>query len=417
MFNKKFITLFLIFFVLIVFNPLYAQEKTTTNSQSPQEYDEDYYKAYIPPPAPPDEVKAYDTPNDKGSSITIEWKLSTDDDGSGNIVTGYEIQRAESPQGPWKTVKKLPPKTNKYIDFTKENENWYVENYKDYYYKVLALGLGYPSESRVVGPVQAKPQWFHTGKTPILVATILFTIFVIFYIQLARKNPNIFIRPIAGIEAIDDAIGRATEMGKPILYVLGLGGPSDIATIASYTILNRVAKKTAEYQTDLIVPCNDPLVMMIAREVVRSAYLDAGRPDLFNPEEMVYFVTTMQFAYVAAVNGIMIRRKTATNFYVGTFYAESLLLAETGNIAGSIQIAGTDRVAQLPFFITACDYTLIGEELYAASAYLGRDPILLGTLKAQDLGKAILMVWILVGSLLLSLFGSTFLKDIIALKF
>ena len=390
----------LLILIIIVNTNIFAQDNN--NSQE-----------ILPPPR---NLRAYDTPNDKGSSITLEWELSSKDDGSGNIIRGYEIYRSTSPEGPWELVREVGAGTKKTTDFTRETDKWYVENNKDYYYKVRVIGKGISSESKVVGPVQAKPQWFHKGKFPILVATILFTLFVIFYIQLARRNPNIFIRPIAGIEAIDDAIGRATEMGKPILYVLGLGGASDIATIASYTILNRVAKKTAEYQTDLIVPCNDPLVMMIAREVVRSAYLDAGRPDLFKPEEMVFFVTTMQFAYVAAVNGIMLRRKTATNFYVGTFYAESLLLAETGNIAGSIQIAGTDMVAQLPFFITACDYTLIGEELYAASAYLGRDPVLLGTLKAQDLGKAILMIWIILGTLLLSIFGISFLRDIITVN-
>jgi len=181
--------------------------------------------------------------------------------------------------------------------------------------------------------------------------------------------------------------------------VLGLGSAADIATIASFTILNRVAKKTAEHQTELIVPCQEPIVMTVAEETVRSAYAEAGRPDLYT-DKIVFFTTSMQFAYVAAVNGIMLREKTATNFYLGLFYAESLLLAETGNVAGSIQIAGTDEVAQLPFFVTACDYTLIGEELYAASAYLGRDPLLLGSLKAQDLAKLIIMLLIIIGTLL-----------------
>ena len=70
-------------------------------------------------------------------------------------------------------------------------------------------------------------------------------------------------------------------MGRPILYVLGLGGPDEIATIASYTILARVAKKTAEYRTDLIVPCNEPIVMTIAQETVRNAYIEAGHPDAY----------------------------------------------------------------------------------------------------------------------------------------
>jgi hypothetical protein len=85
---------------------------------------------------------------------------------------------------------------------------------------------------------------------------------------------------------------------------------------------------------------------------------------------------------------------------MGYYAAEALLLAETGAATGAIQIAGTDSTNQLPFFITACDYTLIGEELYAASAYLSREPLLLGSLKGQDVGKALVMILIIVQTLL-----------------
>ena len=199
-------------------------------------------------------------------------------------------------------------------------------------------------------------------------------------------------------------------MGKPILYVLGLGTAADIATIASYTILGRVAKKVAEYQTRLIVPCYDPITMTVAQETVKTAYADAGRPDDYN-EDMVYFVTQSQFAYVAAVNGTMLRERPATNIYMGLFYAESLILAETGALAGSIQISGTDQIAQIPFFIVACDYTLIGEELYAASAYLGREPLLLGSLKAQDYAKAAFIVLAVIGFLTIN-FGIDWFKQL-----
>jgi hypothetical protein len=93
----------------------------------------------------------------------------------------------------------------------------------------------------------------------------------------------------------------------------------------------------------------------------------------------------------------MLREKPATNFYMGMFYAESLILAETGFVSGSIQIAGTDQLIQIPFFVTACDYTLMGEELYAASAYLSQEPQQLGTLKAQDLGKVAAVAIMIIG--------------------
>jgi hypothetical protein len=88
---------------------------------------------------------------------------------------------------------------------------------------------------------------------------------------------------------------------------------------------------------------------------------------------------------------------------MGYFFAESLILAETGSQGGAIQIAGTDADTQLPFFVTSCDYTLMGEELYAAGAYLSRDPILLAQLKGQDVGKVAIVALILVSTLLLTL--------------
>jgi hypothetical protein len=96
----------------------------------------------------------------------------------------------------------------------------------------------------------------------------------------------------------------------------------------------------------------------------------------------------------------MVREQSATNFFMGYYFAESLILSETGASTGAIQVAGTDSVAQLPFFVVTCDYTLIGEELYAASAYLSREPLLTGTIKAQDLAKLLLVVVMVLLSIL-----------------
>jgi len=195
---------------------------------------------------------------------------------------------------------------------------------------------------------------------------------------------------------VQEAVGRATEMGKPILYVPGILDIDDIQTIAAVTILGRVATMVAEYDADLLVPCARSLVMATAQEVVKEAYLEAGRPDAYRRENIRY-LTDEQFGYVAGVDGIMLREKPAANFYLGAFYAESLILAETGHSIGAIQIAGTAMPSQLPFFIAACDYTLIGEELFAASAYLSGEPRLLGSLVGQDWGKVIILIFIIAG--------------------
>ncbi len=367
----------------------------------------------VAPPAPPTGVTAADSPDDAGRSITVRWQVSPDDGRGRSTVIQYKIFRGETAAGPFVERGVAPSLTTVYVDRGTEapNDPNFFPNKKDFYYQVAAVSAtGEEGMSAVAGPTQATEQWYNVGRTPTFIAVLAFTALTLYFISRARKKADLYIRPLAGIEAVDEAIGRATEMGRPILYVMGLGTAADIATIASFTILGRVAKKVAEYQTSLIVPCYDPIVMTVAQETVKTAYYDAGRPDAFK-EDSVYFVTQSQFAYVAAVNGTMLRELPATNLYLGKFYAESLLLAETGALAGSIQISGTDEVAQIPFFVVACDYTLIGEELYAASAYLGREPLLMGSLKAQDYAKAIIILCAVAG-ITASIFGWTWFVEL-----
>ena len=188
-------------------------------------------------------------------------------------------------------------------------------------------------------------------------------------------------------------------MGKPVMYLCGLQSLSELSTLAAINILGRVAGKIADYESDLIVPNRDPVVQTVAQEVVKEGYATAGRPDAYR-EDNIFFLTDDQFSFTAATCGIMMRDKPAAIFLMGYYYAESLLLAETGADTGAIQIAGTDAEHQLPFFIVTCDYTLIGEELYAASAYLSREPMLLGSLKGQDIAKAFMMAIILLQAIL-----------------
>lgn len=231
-------------------------------------------------------------------------------------------------------------------------------------------------------------RWFDGTRLNLFVGLLLFIAFLLINILRAKRGGSVYIRPLAALQALDEAIGRATEMGRPVLYLPGLGDMSEVGTLASITIVSRVARKVADMGCAMQVPCYDPVVMTIIEDVTRNAYVQAGRKDEFVPGS-VYYVSAQQFAYVAAVTGVMLRERPAANIFMGSFYAESLFLAETGNLTGAIQIAGCDKVTQLPFFVCACDYTLLGEELFAASAYIGREPVQLATIAAQDWAKAL----------------------------
>ena len=256
--------------------------------------------------------------------------------------------------------------------------------------------------------------WFNADKTQALVLGCILTAFILLYVFLASAGRPLFIRKIAGLETVEEAVGRATEMGKPILYVPGLNDMNDVQTIASMNMLGHLATIIAGYDSRLHVPVRRSLVMSAARETVHQSYMSAGRPDAYQ-EDAIHYISDAQFAYAAAIDGIIVRERPAACFYLGAFYAESLILAETGNSIGAIQIAGTAKPPQLPFFVAACDYTLIGEELFAASAYLSREPRMLGSLKGQDAGKAMAIVFILAGSVLATvetLTGSEAVRDI-----
>ncbi|MBD3233768.1 MAG: hypothetical protein GF315_08605 [candidate division Zixibacteria bacterium] len=242
---------------------------------------------------------------------------------------------------------------------------------------------------------------FRSERINALIIVLIFSAVILIYTRWARKGKKLFIRKINGLDEVEEAVGRATEMGKPVLFIPGISEIDEIETIAGISILGRVARVTAQYDTPLLVPVRYPMVLAAGQEVVEQAYMEVGKPDAYN-KDIVRYVAGEQFAFTAHVNGLMMRERPATNIYMGAFYAESLLLAESGNIAGSIQIAGTAQPAQLPFFIAACDYTLMGEELYAASAYLSREPLLLGGLKGQDWMKVLFVILIVLGIVFVS---------------
>ena len=230
---------------------------------------------------------------------------------------------------------------------------------------------------------------------------VSFTLY--YYIGKARSGEDIYIRPIAGLQAIEEAVGRSTEMGKSVLFVPGISDINEVETLSGLILLGHVAEMTAQYETSLNIPVSKAIVMEAGRETCKESYLKAGRPDLYY-DDMVHYISDDQFAYTAGINGIMLREKPAACFYQGKFYAESLILAETGNSIGAIQVAGTGSVSQIPFFVTACDYTLIGEEFFTASAYLSKKPELLGSIKGQDIVKLMIMVAMVITVVLHGLF-------------
>ena len=426
---------------LALASPVFAQQADETTVPPPGREPPPIMPRVLLDFIPPTEIEAKDLPNDNGTSIVITWRRSPSEPED----VRYTVHFSEGAAGPYKplpfdfrpiglgqnlAVDNLQAFRYKrahrdlqyaaialtsfdeaaqtdYEDALTEYEEQgsptgaepvlYEYNWGELYFK---LGVTTDGAVRLFDPpVHADPveQWFDWSRFNVLMMGIIYVAVILFLISAARRK-EIYIRRIAGLDAVDEAIGRATEMGRPMYYLCGLDPMTTVSTIAATNLLGHVARHVADYESQLKVPCFDPIVMSVCQETVREAYFEAGRPDAYN-QDNIFFLTNDQFSYVAAVNGMMVRERPAANFYFGYFYAESLLLGEVGQSTGAIQIAGTDANVQIPFFITSCDYVLIGEELYAASAYISREPKLLGSVKASDMAKAVILTVLLAGLL------------------
>jgi hypothetical protein len=349
-------------------------------------------------------ISAEDVAWDAGGVIKISWQPAA----GTTSATKWIVERSEvlaagqgvgqgagqgAGQGPWTLVAEVPiAETNAVASKLSPDAS--------FFFRVTAVS---PNGSSAVTTTKsaATGHWnfFISAKLPLFCAILLVSACVIYFILAARRGRPMKVRRIAALEAIKDAVGRATEMGRSILFVPGIQDMDNIQTVAGLTVLGNVSRTAAEYDAAIEVPTSRSLVMEAAREAVQASYLAAGRADAYNADAIRY-ITDEQFGFVAYVSGRMVREKPAACFYMGCFFAESLILAETGNSIGAIQIAGTAESSQLPFFVAACDYTLIGEEFMAASAYLSGEPDQIGSLKGQDVAKAIAAVIIIIGVVL-----------------
>lgn len=325
-----------------------------------------------------------DKPWDKGEALILNWKLPD----------GYDrlnLQKADSLMV-YQDIELDEPLSSGFVDDNLDPD-------QTYHYRLIAYNDALADSIFIEAKGQPAENWFYMHKLSFLLLFLILGSAIVFYVMAARRGKDFYIRRISGLDSMEEAIGRATEKGKPILFVPGISELDDIQTIASLSILGQLAQRAAEYNTEIIVPCRFAMVLSAAREVVKEAYLKAGRPDAYR-EDRIFYLTDDQFGYVAGIDGIIVREEPAANFFLGSFYAESLILAETGLSTGAIQTAGTANAHQLPFFVVSCDYTLIGEELFAASAYLSRDAQQVGSLKGHDFGKLLVILLIVVGIIL-----------------
>lgn len=254
---------------------------------------------------------------------------------------------------------------------------------------------------------------FVAGRVAGLVTVVAALSFVLIGLNVARRRP-IHLRPIPALMAVEEAVGRATEMGKPIFYSPGyadVAGTTAPPSLAGLNLLGHVGRLAARYNTRLVTTVGHPNTYALATEILRNSYLAEGKAEEFDIGN-IYFTSDVQFAYTAASVGLIQREKPATAFLTGYFAAEAIVLAEATAATQSLSISGTTNYFQIPFFMAACDYTMIGEEFLAAGAFISNDPDLIGSIAGQDYVKIAAILALLLGSVLKS-FGVSLVFDLL----
>jgi hypothetical protein len=230
---------------------------------------------------------------------------------------------------------------------------------------------------------------------------------VYYYIN---NGKDIHIRRVPGLDAIEEAVGRCAEMGKPVICSYGLAGFS-YWTLAGLSILSHVAKLSARTGTRLIVPTGGStsslIVRPVAEEIVKTAYVMEGAESDFNPDDLP-FLSGQQYAYVGGYVGIMQRTRPGSVIMTGSHWSDAMNIAETSNAVGAVTITSGSYISNVAALACASDYILIGEEAPAAGAYLSEDTSQRASIRVQDIYK-----WLAIGLTIIGLLTSSVGFDVV----
>jgi hypothetical protein len=232
---------------------------------------------------------------------------------------------------------------------------------------------------------------------------LLLIIGIVIQILRANRGKKFEIRKIAALDAIEESIGRAVELGRPVSFFTGGGGITDQwapQTIAGLDVMSYTAGLCAKLGARLIYVAQKVQILPMANDLVRAEYVKAGAIDSYNELDAIRYVGEDQRALMAAGVDVITKEKVASNIMVGAFFWETIMLADHAAGEGAMQIGGTARQFQLPMMVACCDYCMLFEEMFAAGAYLSGDLSQIGSIAGQDACKYMLIALAIIAIIL-----------------
>lgn len=225
-------------------------------------------------------------------------------------------------------------------------------------------------------------------------------------IFLRRRSPAAF-RSIPAYEQLSRAVGLAVENGSRLHFSLGRGslfGARGGSALAALAMLRRLTERTSLSDKPPVVTAGDASLAILSQDTLQSGYRAAAAEDQYR------FTTgrltgLTSFSYAAGALPVVHDENVSANVFLGDMGVEAALLTESAERENSTLIAASDNLSAQSIFYASSQEPLVGEELFAAGAYMGAGAAHDASLNAQDILRWLVIVGILIGSLF-KLFGA-----------
>lgn len=233
-----------------------------------------------------------------------------------------------------------------------------------------------------------------------LLFVLVFLGLIVFFALSGRKKAYQPAREIPAFVRLRRAIGLAVEAGKRLHLTLGRGGlvgSEGAAAVIGLTVLERFARVASVSDRPPIASSGDGALAILSQDTLRKTFKTIGAEGQYDPSfGQLSGLTSM--GYAAGTLPIFHDEQLAATVFAGHFGSEVALMTDAAVQNDVLALAGSDSLpAQAVMYATA-EQPLIGEELYAAGAYLKAGNMHLASLRAQDILRWFLIVAIIVGS-------------------
>ncbi len=217
-----------------------------------------------------------------------------------------------------------------------------------------------------------------------------------------KKAKPVILRPIPVFRHIWRAIGLAVEEGTRLHFSVGRGAvdtQESASAFASLSTLKRIMRIISVSDKAPIVTSGDSTLAILTQDTLKASYREMGQEAQYHPTAGRLTGLT-PFAFAAGTQPIIADEDVSANILIGHFGPEVALIMEAGERKGNLTLAGSDHLVGQSVLYAGFQEPLIGEEIYAGSAYLKASPLHMASLQAQDFMRWLIIFAILGGSIL-----------------